>query len=379
MRRDNHGPARENHGPRKLFALLARRTSCAAVRAGAALATPLAALAIAIAPVALAASSRCTAYGDAPATVIGNTIPTCPGGTLLGPWQDGDASKRYACMWAPASVSTSNPLPMVVFLHPSLSTADVITVTNLIDFMNTYVLSGDAAHPGFIILAPEGRNTTHYYAPVDQTGFGWDNWYRQFQPTDGSDGLPAENVDAATIDHFIAAMVATNEVDSNRIYLTGWSNGAAMAYIYGLNRASIAAVAVYSAPDPWAFSVDPCEQHPVAHRAKNRRQIQVVAPQVPTYQVHNGCDLAGLCPNTERMERRLRHAGVLAMDQIIGSPKTPLDPGNQDPERRCIKRCGKSANGSGNNGLGAANHARWPTDWTQSMLDFFAAHPLGSP
>ena len=40
----------------------------------------------------------------------------------------------------------------------------------------------------------------------------------------------AENADAATIDHFIAAEVTTENVDTRRIYVSGWSNGAAMGF-----------------------------------------------------------------------------------------------------------------------------------------------------
>src|SRR5215469_7053262 len=194
-----------------------------------------------------APAAECTAYGDPPATPIANIVPLCTGGTRLGPWNDSDGTARYACLYEPKAAAASEPLPMLVFLHPSLVTADSLwESTNLLDYIDTYDLSDDPSRPGFIVLAPEGRDTTHYYPTADAVGPGWDNWYRQFSPAITS---PHENVDAATIDHFIAAVIATGVIDERRIYLSGWSNGAAMAYEYGLNRGDIASIAVYSAPD----------------------------------------------------------------------------------------------------------------------------------
>ena len=322
-----------------------------------------------------AAGKSCGPFGDPPASIISTTVPRCPNGTLLGPWQDSDGTDRYSCLYEPPSAGMNNQLPMVVFLHPSLADADSIQFTNLQSFMDTADVSGNASRPGFTILAPQGRNITHFYTSPDATGLGWDNWYRQFGPDQPGN---AQNVDAATIDHFIAAEVATGKVDQNRIYITGWSNGAAMAYIYGLNRANIAAVGVYSAPDPWRFSIDPCEQLPVASMPKKNRQIGIANPHVPTYQVHNGCDIVGLCPNAERMEKQLRKIGVPVTDQIIGLPKDPTNPANQQSAKKCFAVCGSNPNGNNTNGKGNANHLRWPTDWTQSMLDFFRTHPLNA-
>src|SRR5215470_9326993 len=72
-----------------------------------------------------------------------------------------------------------------------------------------------------------------------------------------------ENVDAASIDHFVAELLTTGKVDRQRIYLMGWSNGAAMALLYALNRLWVAAAAVYSAPDPFSALFDVCTQTPV--------------------------------------------------------------------------------------------------------------------
>jgi poly(3-hydroxybutyrate) depolymerase len=331
--------------------------------------------------IANASGAACTQFGNPPATLLSSPIPLCHGGDLLGPWNDSDGTPRYSCVYEPPSASASKPLPMIVFLHPSLNDADSVVFTDFLTFLDTADLSGDTSKPGYILLAPEGRNTSHFYTDGDATGLGWDNWYRQFS---AAVTTPPENVDAAAIDHFIAAEVATGKVDSNRIYVSGWSNGAAMAYIYGLNRSNIAAIGVYSAPDPWAFSIDPCEQIPAGGQPKmggrkiSIRKIPIANSRVPTYQVHNGCDIVGLCPNSKRMEKRLRKIGVSIADQIIGLASDPTNPAHQDAARRCFAQCGTNPNGDDTTGLGANHHSRWPTDWTQSIFDFFRTHPLSA-
>lgn len=322
-----------------------------------------------------AGAQSCGPFGDAPATLFASPVPSCFGGSLKGPWNDSDGTPRYACLYEPSSASPTNPLPLVVYLHPSLFTADTLeTATNLLAFLDTANLSDNSSKRGFIVLAPEGRNTTHFYPPPDDKGTGWDNWYRQFA-TDSvkiKGSAFAENVDAAAIDHFIADQVATGKVDTRRIYLTGWSNGAAMGYIYGLNRPAIAAVAVYSAPNPFEAFNDPCPQTPVTGDPTGIRQVQILAPDVPTYQVHNDCDIAGLCPNSELVETQILPLGVSVQDTLINSVQAPTN--------GCLDACGTDPRGDVSNllgiSLGSVDHDRWPTVWTPQILDFFRRHPL---
>ena len=324
------------------------------------------------------AQSACGAYGDPPATLISAAVPACKGATFLGPWYDADGTPRYACLYRPRQWTSA--LPLIVFLHPAEFTSDhVDNSTNLLDFIDTYNFKNDSANPGFVVLAPQGRDTTHYYFGGDSTGTGWDNWYRQLNPAPAVTGDASLNVDAETIDHFISVVLTTGKIDRKRIYLMGWSNGGAMAYLYGLNRKRIASIAVYSAPDPWADTDDPCEQIPVRRRVKSIRESRLQAPFVPTYQVHNACDLASLCPNAERMMRRLRNANVRVTDQMIGLASDPTNPANQQPASACFDECGTNPDGDGTNTHGLKNHLRWPTDWTESMLDFLKVHPRSAP
>ena len=297
---------------------------------------------------------------------------------MLGPWKDADGIDRYACLYVPARLAPNRKLPMLVYLHPSLFGAGWITRTNILDYETSVSLSDDPTNVGYIVLAPQGRKTTHYYPFPDNKGIGWDNWYRQLTPAgDVSIGSTTwrENSDAAAIDHFIAMEVVSGAVDTKRIYMSGWSNGAAMAYLYGLNRPGIAAVAVYSAPNPFGAFDDPCQQRPVVGAAADNARIQIFNPSIPTMHVHNSCDTAGICPNSERLTSELRAAGVSVEDVILDNRGNRVN--------ACNTTCGINPNAGFvllsnpiSSMLGMVNHAQWPKAWTLKMFDFLRTHPL---
>jgi len=325
-----------------------------------------------------ATANACGPYGDPSAAVFSAAKPNCGKGKLLGPWKDADGMDRYACLYAPARAASNRKLPMIVYLHPSLFGAGWITRTNILDYQNSVSLSDDPQNAGYIVLEPQGRKTTHYYPFPDNKGIGWDNWYRQLNPAGDvklGDTTWRENADAAAIDHFIAMQVASGAVDTNRIYMSGWSNGAAMGYLYALNRPAIAAVAVYSAPNPFGAFDDPCEQQPVAGEATSNRQIRIVNPSIPTMHIHNRCDTAGICPSSEQLTSELLAAGVSVEDVILDSH------GNR--VYTCNSSCGSNLKGGFailtnpiSSMVGMVNHAEWPKSWTLKMLDFFRQHPL---
>lgn len=318
------------------------------------------------------AAGGCGPFGDPPQTFISNEVPICLGGTRLGPWNDSDGTPRYACLYEPASATTSNPLPLLVWLHPSLVTADSIISTNILFFQNNFSLA--AGTKGFVVLTPEGRDTTHFYPAPDNEGPGWDNWYRQFSPgTVKVNGVSyPENVDAATIDHFIGVVQATNTVLIDKTFVSGWSNGSAMSYIYALNRPNVNSIAVYSAPDPFKAFNDPCPQTPVEDHPASIAEISVPNPKIQSYQVHNSCDIAGLCPNSEMIISRVAALGANSDDDVI------IDSLKQEVGF-CDPLCGTDPDGSSSSvpgiTVGSLNHLEWPLTWTEPMLEFLATHP----
>lgn len=337
--------------------------------------------------------AACTPFGAAPSVVSaaldGAINPTClPGGEKLERWADGDGTMRDACLFEPAAASIDHKLPLVIYLHPSLVGTDLsLDVANIRSQLETADLSGDPDKPGFIMLAPYGRIGTRYYPLPDQNySPGWDNWYRQMLP-DGQDRrvngttYPA-NVDAAAIDHYLEWVLAQGKVDPKRIYLMGWSNGSAMATLYGLNRPQIAAAAIYSAPDAFGAFNDPCVQQPVAGSPKDDTELQLLNPQLPIYHMHNACDIGGLCPNSLQLRDTLAAGGGSMIDDHI------IDASLKDVAQ-CNALCGTNplANYAGLDdpagyaqnipgyAIGTINHLRWPFSRTVDLFTFLREHP----
>ncbi|HEY2106828.1 MAG TPA: PHB depolymerase family esterase [Candidatus Binataceae bacterium] len=321
--------------------------------------------------------AMCNPFGDPPAIVTGTAQPDCLRGRMLGPWRDADGNDRYACLWEPHRAGSEVRWPLVIYLHPSLFGPQTVAKTDLLRYQDSTSLSADGTL-GYIVLAPMGRRTLHHYPRPDEKGLGWDNWYRQLNPAGDATVLNVlyrPNADGAAIDHFVGEEVSAGKVDSDRIFVVGWSNGAAMAYLYGLNRAKIAAVAVYSAPDPFGALDDPCPQVPRATAAAGAAQIEIFNPAAPTMHVHNNCDIAGLCPNAERMAKQIKAAGVAVRDVIIDYTQTEVN--------QCTLSCGGAEMGAATPGadllgysVGFIEHSRWPKRWTPVMLDFLRSHPL---
>jgi len=329
------------------------------------------------------AAADCNPFGNSPRPMVQDTTTlTCAGGTMMTPWPDPDGTTRRACLYEPASASTTNPLPLIVYIHPSLFTADTLQAPgmNLLSFQNTAVLNGDPTRPGFIVVAPEGRATQHFYPTPDDQGTGWDNWYRQIDRR-GRDVIVSGvtyplNVDAATIDHFIDEEVATGKVDTRRIYLMGWSNGSAMGFLYGLNRRRIAAAALYTAPDPFEAFNDPCPQQPVGHRTRSNAELRLSNRRMPLYHVHNACDIAGICPNGELLLSQILAVHGRITDVIIDGAQAQVIPPMCDPGCGTNKDGDMSPSAQNMRGFteGVQNHTRWPDMWTQRMLTFLGQY-----
>ncbi|PRP81496.1 hypothetical protein PROFUN_10936 [Planoprotostelium fungivorum] len=263
------------------------------------------------------------------------------GGMLLPTYSDHDGTPRTACLLVNSAATSQKPLPLLVWLHPSLADSDVLSLTGLPQLSKSFDLGSG---PGFHILLPAGRDTSHVYPFPDDVGVGWDNWYRNFDRNDRS----KLNVDVDAIDHFIAQAKNSTSVDNQRVYLSGWSNGAAMAMMYALNTPGIAAAAVYSAPDPYRDVNDPCAQTPQPPYL------------TPIYDIHNYCDIIGICTTGANFHRDLaeRYPQLVNEHVIIDALQTPGS--------RCDPTCAPNQI----NQAGALFHQRWPVLRNSDMLNF---------
>jgi poly(3-hydroxybutyrate) depolymerase len=332
--------------------------------------TPTEAAALALGPGSASSTTCNTPYGNAPAkrssllsgggiatldAAIGAAFDHCGlfGGETLS-WIDPAHESRKACLFTPKGVTRDHQLPMVVFLQGSLFPAlPQLSFTGWYHLMESANLSGDADRPGFILLVPLGRNTHHFYPAPDTYGLGWDNWYRNLDRSS-----PDLNVDVATIDDFIGQVEERGIVDRDRVYMTGWSNGAAMAQLYALNTPSIAAAAVYSAPDPYRDIKDPCVQTPF------------VTTMTPVMDIHNACDIVGICQTGTQFHK----------DLAVLYPELPQNSLIVDWHKRSTQACDASCSAQSALGdpLGVINHMIWPRRQNEALFTWLREHPLSA-
>ena len=276
-----------------------------------------------------------------------------PGAERLN-WIDRTGQPRAACLIAPSRATASTPLPMIVFLQGSIFPAPPqLTLTRWVPLTETANLSGDPVRPGFILLVPIGRNTKHQLPYPDNYGLGWDNWYRNLDRS-----TPDLNLDVAAIDAFIGQVRARGIVDSNRLYLSGWSNGASMAQLYAMNTPEVAAAAVYSSPDPFRDILDSCAQTPFA------------TSLTPLMTMQNACDIAGICQTGTAFHRDL--AQRLPKLQL----KTLILDGLKNEGASCQAAC--AAQTLPGNPIGVVNHLAWPARQNEAMFRWLREHPLSA-
>lgn len=292
------------------------------------------------------ASVTCSIDGAPPMqTVEPVTLrPRDDGGEVLSFVQEGVT--RYACLNLPAQASqpgnAGRKWPLLIHLHGSRAAPGSLYSLGhaLFALHDTAALSSDPSVRGFIVLSPMGRRARPAGA-LSGTGFHWDEWYRN----------PTANLDALAIDHFLDEVVARGIVDTQRIYVFGWSNGAYMAALYGMWRADrIAAIAQYAGANPWSRL--PCPV-PMTWTRK-----------VPITLMRNLCD--ALVPYTATQEwiQTLQAQDWPFEYQSLdlhGAP-TALD---ATPPRRSGKL------------RGLYEHIRWPdTAAFEHALTFLGRHPL---
>jgi predicted esterase len=168
-------------------------------------------------------------------------------------WIDVDGITRYWCEARPVNTSRGSPRPLLIWVTGSGGNAgSLYDATSLRNKLQSFDLTGDPTRPGFILVSIQPRNL-HWPTVGSQDGTRSEIYYRDLHS-------PSTNVDIAFVDYLIDSLVAEGVVDTNRIYLMGWSNGARFTALYAISRHQqttpggnqIAAVANYSGGDPYA-------------------------------------------------------------------------------------------------------------------------------
>ncbi|MCL4694816.1 MAG: prolyl oligopeptidase family serine peptidase [Candidatus Hydrogenedentes bacterium] len=175
------------------------------------------------------------------------TLAACVFAVLLAftgcPWSDDtrgatitvDGQIRSYFIHVPPGYDGKTPVPLVFVLHPFASTGKGIA--------STTKFSALADDEGFIVVYPNGRT------------FLWNG-----DPTDEPNGPPEKRDDVAFIDALLDELVVKYAIDSERVYVTGASNGALMAQRVACeltDRFAAAASVMITLPVGWAQYCQP--------------------------------------------------------------------------------------------------------------------------
>jgi pimeloyl-ACP methyl ester carboxylesterase len=274
----------------------------------------------------------CVAEDGAADHDIRRTIgrPPCRSSQVM-EWKDADGSPRYACVTAPPGVETRAPLPVVIFFHdPEDDPSSVDKKTLLRKLGASFNLSGDPAHVGFIVLAPQGR-----HIKGGRRGSIFDTDY-----------TGRDNVDVAAADHFLAELDGKGLVDKRRVYTLGASYGGHMAATYAMMRPDrVAAFAAFATDAP-------------------RAAWSCAGPPPPGMVIYRACDGFFSCESVERWLRVRDAAGAETAGLRLGA-------GNEE-EPNCATRNRCTPKRS------EGNHRRWPKGRETDIAAFFARHALGA-
>ncbi len=291
-------------------------------------------------------------------------------------WTDPDGPERHWCEHRPPADS---PLPLLIYVHGSGGSADdVYGFTSLLSKADSWALSGDDTRPGFILVATHGR-TVHWPTESPQDGSKHETYHRD----------PATNPDITTVDHIVDSLVEEGVVDPARVHLTGWSNGARFAAVYGLLRHEqptpggnrVASVATYSGGDPYediAFDRSPsCAMQPRPRSS------------LPFMLVSRDCDGVGCDEDQYEAFGRGPFGWPLVPGNVAGTWIATLEDeiGATDVTWRLIDRHGAEVDSCArrcNRARALLNHMRWPDgvadgggeDHELAMLSFLRDHPL---
>jgi polyhydroxybutyrate depolymerase len=141
--------------------------------------------------------------------------------------------KRNYLLYVPKSYDPTKPTPLVITLHTSMSWDSAAMAISR--------WNGVADRNGFLVVYPEG------------TGFGPKSWEMDGEET------PARMPDVLFISALIDKLEASYNIDKQRIYANGMSNGGGMTFVLSCTLSDrIAAVGMVSAgldPD-WSWCTD---------------------------------------------------------------------------------------------------------------------------
>ncbi len=197
------------------------------------------------------------AWGVLAAMMVGAAAPLLVSCALDGPPTPEEPTLLYeTTSWngvvrvfgAYEPVAPASPAPLVILLHGGFSSAAAFWET---EFAQSWRALAD--RDGFVLVVPEG-------AP-DEGGSEGHHWNDCRLDEGNLDSTSSED-DVGFIGHIVDLVCADFDIDADRVYVTGVSNGGMMTYRLAMqlgNRFAAAAAVIANLPDPseCAFSASP--------------------------------------------------------------------------------------------------------------------------
>ncbi len=139
----------------------------------------------------------------------------------------------------PASYDGTHPVPLVLVLHGVQSTGD--------QFAPTSEWTPVSDQQGFIVVYPNGG------LDFGSAGLGWNDFVYQGEAPD----------DVGFLFQLIQTLKTTYKIDPDRVYMTGFSNGASMSNTFcGVHASVLAAMAPASSDWMTSYGIPESAQHP---------------------------------------------------------------------------------------------------------------------
>jgi hypothetical protein len=223
----------------------------------------------------------------------------------------------------------------------------------------------------------QGRNL-HWPSAKEFDGSHFDYFFRDL-------ASPSQNPDIRSIDRLIDELAAGGRVDPNRIYITGWSDGATFAMFYAIARHGVAtpggnrvaAAAVYAGYDPF--------NNLIQSQSPSCQLDRYPTSTAPIYIIHRACDALVACDAAQQ-----QMFGLPPGDDVEGWEATLASTGHDSQvSDRIIDFAGRAAAACApasecTSSLGFTNHLHWPDgisdgsgwDWEPEILAFLRNHSL---
>jgi poly(hydroxyalkanoate) depolymerase family esterase len=289
--------------------------------------------------------TRLTPSGPAAA----DTAPALPGETLHRVHHGATGARSYI-LYVPTT--GTGPRPLVLMLHGGTQTAA--------DFAAATRMSELAEEHGFLVAYPEqdtSANAMRYW-----------NW---FEPDDQRRGAG----EPAILVGIVAEVAAQYEVDRERVYVAGFSAGAAMAAVLGAAYPDVfAAVGVHSGL-PQGCATDVGSAFAAMRSARPGRPL---ARPVPVIAFHGDADPTVAVENAARVVEQFT-GGPLRGDTLV--ERGPGRPATRLVVRRAGEPVGElwTVHGSAHAWSGGAAGGSYTDpagpDASAEMVRFFAEHP----